>query len=139
VWAWHVPEAYDAAVSSRLLHDAEHILFFAGAVLFWWPVVHPAPRVRASMPAVSKVIYVVLAAFQTAALGLLLTVAPALLYRSYETTTLQYGLSALEDQVWGGIVMWGVGGLIDMLVVLVLVYRSMGATPADHLAPAHRP
>jgi putative membrane protein len=128
VWAWHVPEAYDAALSSRLLHDAEHVLFFAGAVLFWWPVIHPAPRVRAAMPAVLRVVYVVLAAFQTAALGLALTLAPALLYRSYETTTLPYGLSALDDQVWGGVVMWAAGGLIDMAVVLVLVYRSLGGS-----------
>ena len=138
VWGWHVPDAYDAALSSRLLHDAEHVLFFAGAVLFWWPVVHPAPRVRAPVSAAARVIYVVLAAFQTAALGLLLTLAPVLMYRSYETTTLPYGLSPLDDQVWGGVVMWAVGGLIDMLVVLLLVYRSLGATPADRLAAARR-
>jgi putative membrane protein len=126
VWAWHVPEAYDAALSSRLLHDAEHLTFFAGAVLFWWPVIHPAPRVRPPVSSAVKVVYVVLAAFQTAALGLLLTLAPGPVYRAYATTTLPYGLSALEDQVWGGIVMWAVGGLVDMLVVLALVHRSLG-------------
>jgi putative membrane protein len=138
VWGWHVPDAYDAALSSRVLHDAEHLAFFAAAVLFWWPVIHPAPRVRASMPAVIKVFYVVLAAFQTAALGLLLTLAPVLVYRSYATTTLPYGLSALDDQVWGGVVMWAVGGLVDMIIVLVLVHRSLGAAPADPLPATHR-
>ena len=138
VWGWHVPEAYDAALSSRVLHDAEHLAFFAGAVLFWWPVIHPAPRVRASMPAVIKVLYVVLAAFQTAALGLILTLAPVLVYRSYASTTLPYGLSALDDQVWGGVVMWAVGGLVDMIIVLVLVHRSLGTTRSEPVAATPR-
>ena len=138
VWGWHVPDAYDAALSSRLLHDAEHLAFFVGAVLFWWPVIHPAPRVRATMSAPIKVLYVVLAAFQTAALGLLLTLAPALVYRSYATTTLPYGLSALDDQVWGGVVMWAVGGLVDMIIVLVLVHRSLGAGSSDPVPATQR-
>jgi hypothetical protein len=35
-------------------------------------------------------------------------------------------LGAQEDQAWGGIIMWGAGGAIDMLAVLVLVFRLLG-------------
>src|SRR6266508_1794491 len=31
LWLWHLPVAYGAALSDRLLHDAEHLMFFAGA------------------------------------------------------------------------------------------------------------
>ena len=120
LWGWHVPVAYDAALSSRWLHDLEHASFFVGAIVFWWPVIHPAPRFRPAPPHALRVVYLLLGAFQTAALGLWLTLAPAVLYRSYA------GLGALEDQVWGGVVMWGLGGSIDMIAVLVLVYRSLG-------------
>lgn len=121
LWGWHLPSAYDAALSHRWLHDLEHLTFFLGALLFWWPVIHPAPRFRRGAPYPARVVYLVLAAFQTAALGLLITLAPTVLYRSYAG-----GFGALEDQVSGGVVMWGLGGLIDMVAVLVLVYRSMG-------------
>src|SRR5262245_19306728 len=47
VCLWHLPSAYDAAVADRVVHDAEHLIFFATAVLFWWPIVQPAPRLRA--------------------------------------------------------------------------------------------
>ena len=47
-----------------------------------------------------------------ATLGLLLTVAPAVLYRSYAGAP-----DALDDQAWGGVIMWGVGGLADMIAV----------------------
>ena len=35
-------------------------------------------------------------------------------------------LTAQQDQTWGGIVMWGAGGAIDMLVVLALLFRLLG-------------
>jgi cytochrome c oxidase assembly factor CtaG len=127
LWGWHVPSAYDAALSSRGMHDLEHVSFFLGALVFWWPVIHPAPRFRPAPPYPLRVVYLVLGAFQTAALGLLLTLAPAVLYRSYAGSRPDAlgALSALEDQMWGGVVMWGLGGLIEMIAVLVLVYRSL--------------
>jgi len=126
LWGWHIPVAYDAALSDRVVHDVEHVTFFAAAVLFWWPVIHPAPRFRRPVPHALRIVYLVLGAFQTAALGLVLTLAPAVLYESYSAAVRPGGLGALDDQVWGGIVMWALGGLIDMIAVLVLLYRSFG-------------
>lgn len=135
LWGWHIPRAYDAALASRWLHDVEHLSFFVGALVFWWPVIHPAPRFRRAPPDPLRVVYLVLGAFQTAALGLWLTLAPAVLYRSYTGVSRPGGLGALDDQTWGGIVMWGLGGSIDMLAVLILVYRSLGGEPG----PTQRP
>jgi putative membrane protein len=126
LWLWHVPAAYDAALGNRLLHDAEHVTFFAAALVFWWPVIHPAPRLRRAVSHPVRIVYLVLAAFQTAALGLLLTLAPSVLYRSYAVAHVD-AAAALEDQVWGGIVMWAVGGLVDMLAVLVVLARALTA------------
>lgn len=135
VWGWHVPSAYDAALARRWLHDLEHLAFFLAALLFWWPVIHPAPRVRRAAPYPLRVVYLVLAAFQTAALGLLLTLAPAVLYRAYGTSG---DGAALQDQAWGGIVMWAFGGLVDMLAVLILVYRALGSPRSRSDAVAER-
>src|SRR5262245_43196888 len=134
LWLWHLPFAYVAALADRALHDVEHAMFFLGAVLFWWPVIHPAPRFRRASRHSSRIVYLVLGAFQTAALGLLLTVAPLVLYRTYATAN---GLGALDDQAWGGVIMWGLGGLIDMIAVLVLLYRSFGSgSPARVAVPS---
>jgi cytochrome c oxidase assembly factor CtaG len=129
LWAWHVPAAYDAALSRRWVHDLEHLSFFIAALVFWWPVIHPAPRYRRAASHPARVVYVVLGAFQTAALGLLLTLAPTVLYRAYA------GPDGLEDQALGGVVMWGLGGLVDMIAVLVLVYRSLGPGGSESLDP----
>jgi cytochrome c oxidase assembly factor CtaG len=41
---------------------------------------------------------------------------PQAWYRSY---------ARVEDQSLGGVVMWGLGGALDMLAVLVLVFRYL--------------
>jgi cytochrome c oxidase assembly factor CtaG len=146
LWLWHLPGPYDAALGDRLLHDLQHVTFFAGAILFWWPVIDPAPHFRPAASYGSRVIYLVLAAFPTAGLGLWLTVTPWVLYPSYASAPRLADLSAAEDQVWGGLVMWGAGSLIDMLAVLLLLWRFLAGTsrPAPPLdrpraAPAKGP
>jgi len=126
LWLWHLPIAYDAALNHRLLHDAEHLAFFWAALLFWWPVIAPAPHFRRPVHHGVRIVYLVLAAFQEAVLGLLLTVVPWVLYATYALAPRVLALTVQQDQAWGGIVMWGAGGAIDMLVVLVLLSRLLG-------------
>ncbi len=126
LWLWHLPAAYDAALNHRLLHDAEHLAFFWAGLLFWWPVIAPAPHLRPPAHYGARIVYLVLATFQEAVLGLLLTVVPWVLYASYAFAPRVLTLSAQQDQTWGGIIMWAVGGAIDMLVVLVLLFRLLG-------------
>ena len=118
IWLWHIPDAYDLAVADRLVHDLEHMVFFVTAVLFWWPIVSPAPRLRAPAGYAARLAYLVLAALQGALLGLLLTMSGRAWYRAYPSA---------EDQSLGGLVMWGVGGAVDMLAVLILVGRYLAS------------
>jgi putative membrane protein len=115
LWLWHVPAVYDAALASGPLHDAEHLVFAATAAMFWWPILEPAPRASIPSPRGARVVYLVLAAFQSAALGIVLVAAPRPLYA--------YGV--LEDQALGGVLMWAVAGAVDMVAVLAVVYRFL--------------
>jgi putative membrane protein len=126
IWLWHLPTAYDAAVADRLLHDLEHLAFFGSALLFWWPIVQPAPRVRVPPVYSLRVIYLVLAAVQTGLLGLLLTLSPRTWYRSYASP---------EDQALGGVVMWGAGGALDMLTVLILMFCYLSSEESPERTP----
>ena len=101
----------------------EHLAFFTGAILFWWPVVNPAPHVARSAHPVLRVVYLVTGALQSAALGLLLAASPSVLYPSYAASPEPGGLSPLDDQALGGVVMWGWGGAVDMLAVILLLHQ----------------
>ena len=121
LWLWHLPTLYEGALANGWLHGLEHLAFFGAALMFWWPLLHPAPRVRRPPRPAAAIVYVVLAAFQSAALGLVLTLWPSVLYPFHASQ----GASALDDQAWGGIVMWSVSGVIDMAVVMALTWRFL--------------
>lgn len=130
VWLWHLPALYDLALGLAPVHGLEHTTLFAVALLYWWPLLHPAPRVRGAAPPGAAVVYVVLAGFQSAALGLGLTLAPTVLYASYAPTA-----GALDDQAWGGILMWTVSSVVDMAVVMAVVWRFLRASESARAAP----
>ena len=125
LWLWHLPRAYDAAVADRVVHDVEHLVFFGTAVLFWWPIIQPAPRLRPPAGYGIRVSYLVLAALQGSLLGLLLAMSRDTWYRAYPSA---------EDQSLGGLVMWGLGGDVDMLAVLILLGAYLGARDRAPLA-----
>ena len=72
--------------------------------------------------------YLVLAALQGALLGLLLAMSRESWYRAYPSA---------EDQSLGGLVMWGIGGAVDMLAVLILVGCYLGSQ--DRVERCHPP
>jgi cytochrome c oxidase assembly factor CtaG len=123
LWAWHLPPAYDATLREPLLHDLEHLAFFGSAMLFWWPVINPAPRLGSAPHPGLRVVYLVTGALQNAILGLLLATSPTVLYAAYTSARQPWALSPLDDQALGGVVMWGFTGAIDMLAVILLLYR----------------
>jgi putative membrane protein len=130
LWGWHHPAAYEAALRHPALHDVEHLAFFGAAVLFWWPIVNPAPRLRRLTSGVlygARIGYLILATAQNTLLGAVLGLAERVLYPSYAAAPrLVADWSALDDQAFGGGVMWS-GSHMFLIAVLVLLHRAMDA------------
>lgn len=127
LWAWHWPPAYEAALRSPLVHDLEHLAFFGTAVLFWWPIVNPAPRRRGARGGLYygvRVAYLVLATAQNTLLGALLGLTERVLYPSYARDGALLGLSPIDDQGLGGGIMWS-GGHMYLVAILVLLWQAM--------------
>jgi putative membrane protein len=125
LWTWHWPAAYGASLRSEVIHDAQHLSFFLAALLFWWPIVDPAPMLHGRRHHALRVVYAVPAAFQSQALGLIFAFFWRVLYPHYEAVPRLWGFTALQDQSTAGLIMMQVEGLIYLLVVLVLVARML--------------
>jgi len=117
LWVWHVPRWFQATLTSSVVHTAQHISFLGTAVLFWQAVFHSHRR-RAAYGA--SLLYLFTTAVHTGALGALLTFATRLWYPVYADSTAIWGLSPLEDQQLGGLIMWVPAGLIYLVAGLVL-------------------
>ena len=77
------------------------------------------------------VLYLFSTALHTGVLGALLTLAPTSWYPSYRFSTRPFGLSALEDQQLGGLIMWVPAGLVFLAAALWLLARLLQARPSS--------
>jgi putative membrane protein len=122
VWAWHVPAAFEAATRSTGVHIAQHASFMLTALFFWWTVFERGQRHNGGAALAS----VFATMMHTGALGALLTFGAALWYPSYGGA---YGLTALEDQQLGGLIMWGPASFAYLAAALVIASRWLLQPP----------
>jgi putative membrane protein len=122
---WHAPPAYELALRSDTAHLLEHGAFIGGALLFWWNVIDAVP-LRGNLPYLARAPYIFLMTIPNFSLGAFLTFSPKAWYAQYQTGTLTWGLSALEDQQIGALLMWIPGALVLLsALLLVLVYAVL--------------
>lgn len=137
LWAWHVPLLYQRALEHEAVHVAEHFAFFSTALLFWWPIVRPGPRLHPQTHPGFEVLYLIAATAQNTALGVLLTLPERSFYPYYDQTAIRLGVNAVNEQAAAGGIMW-VSGHMYLLPILLTLYdfarRSAGDGADDVLA-----
>ena len=116
IWIWHAPLMFEATLTSEVAHTAQHLSFFLSALLFWWALIYARGRKAYG----AGVFYLFTTAVHTGILGALLTFAPHPWYQGYLTTTQAWGLTPLEDQQIGGLIMWVPAGLVYLAAGLWL-------------------
>jgi putative membrane protein len=120
LWIWHFPALYQATLTSDWVHAAQHLSFFFTAVLFWSALYGVG---RSAMSYGTATLYVFGTAVHCSALGALLTFSAVLWYPAYTETTRSWGLTPLEDQQLGGLIMWVPTAVVFILIGLVLFAR----------------
>lgn len=113
LWVWHFPPLFQATLQSEWIHALQHVSFLGTAVLFWWALIHGH---GGRMSYGAAVTYVFTTAVHTSILGALLTCSSRLWYPAYQGRTAAWGLTALQDQQLGGLIMWIPAGLIFIAI-----------------------
>jgi putative membrane protein len=131
---WHVPDFYDAAQGRTFTHDLEHLMFFGTALLYWWPVIHPAGG-RRRLTYAMALPYLLPPFLESMLIGVLLTFADRPLYRTHADMAMPWGVTPVTDQQLGGLIMWIPGGiffLIPLVGLLAALLRGeeRSASPA---------
>ncbi len=116
LWAWHAPALFQSTLRSEWSHAAQHLSFLLTGLLFWWSLLYG----QESKGRGAAVLYVFTTALHTSILGALLTFAPVLWYPAYASTAPAWGLSPIEDQQIGGLLMWVPGGVVYLMAGLAL-------------------
>jgi cytochrome c oxidase assembly factor CtaG len=121
--AWHIPAAYDATLTSGVIHAIEHAMFFFTGLLFWARVIDPGPlRPRLVWPA--RIAYVAGAMVVSWALAITLVILPHPAYGYYASlATRPGGISALTDQQFAAGVMWVLGSVAYTITFMIGFYK----------------
>ncbi|HEY8258550.1 MAG TPA: cytochrome c oxidase assembly protein [Gemmatimonadales bacterium] len=120
--AWHVAAAYDLMMRNHEVHVATHIMFMVTATMMWWPVMSPSPEVPRLSPGLGM-LYLFLVGIPMQLVAALITLADGVLYPWYSPAPRTWGLSPLDDQQLGGLLMWVPGNLWMFLAIGVLFFR----------------
>jgi putative membrane protein len=123
-WGWHFSTLYDQALENDLLHYLQHASFLAASLLFWWPVVGADPGPW-RLPHPVRILYLFLAMPQNSFLGVAIMSASNVLYPHYVTNARAWGLTPLEDQQLGGVIMWVVGDIAFLAAMALVVVSWM--------------
>jgi putative membrane protein len=126
VWGWHAPALHLFARSSAAGLVLEQASFLAAGLILWLACV-------GARNAAAGVFGLLFTSMHMTLLGALLALAPRPLY---EHAHHSLGITALEDQNLGGVVMLGVGGavyLVGGLVLMARLLRGEEGTPCASL------
>jgi putative membrane protein len=120
LWLWHAPPLYDLTLANETVHVFEHLTFFVFGLLYWLPIASPTSY----LPRISKpfaILYLFIGCQPMVALGAIITFAASPLYTPYISAPRVWGLSPIEDQQLGGLIMW-LPSNIPYLIALSIVF-----------------
>lgn len=130
---WHLPLFYELALRSPAWHAVQHASFFWTGILFWWPVIRPAP-VRYRWPLWIGIPYLLTSDFINTAISAYYIFSDRVLYPTYETVRMS-GMTAREDQTLAGALMWVPGSIIYLLPAVGIAMKLL-STPRKRAALA---
>lgn len=98
LWFWHMPSSLDGTLLNNAVYWAMNVSIVSAATWLW--------RETFDADGLHAFASVTFTGIQMTMLGAVLTFAAAPLYSVYAVTTAPWGLSQLDDQRLGGLIMW---------------------------------
>jgi putative membrane protein len=127
---WHLPALYNATLVYHPLHVVEHLTLIGTAVLLWWPVLSSEPRLP-GLHYAAQLLYIFLLGLPMTAVAALVTMADVSLYPFYASAPRLWGLSPVEDQRLGGLIMWVPAGIAPLVAFTAVFFRWVAAEQED--------
>lgn len=118
----HDPHVFDLMCRDENVHIAIHLAFMVSGVILWWPILSPLPEMpRLSYP--MQILYIFLLMIPMTAVAAPITLAYSVVYPWYLEGPHPWGLTAMNDQVLGGLLMWIGQGTYLMCVFTAVFYQ----------------
>ncbi len=118
----HLPPVFDKMCRDEDFHIFVHLCFMVSGVLLWWPILSPlAEMPRLSYP--HQTLYLFLLMIPMTAVAAPITLAEHVSYPWYLEGPHGWGLKPMEDQIFGGLLMWIGQATYVMCIWSAIFYR----------------
>jgi putative membrane protein len=131
----HVPVVVDASLHHALLHFSLHALILVSSLIVWMPLLSPLPEVPRLQP-LARMLFLFLQSVVPTVPASFLTFGDHPLYKFYETVPRLWGLSALDDMRFAGLIMKILVGFSLWITITVVFFRWYNAEETG--SPARR-
>lgn len=122
VTVWHLPPMYNYALANHPVHITQHLTLLVASVLMWWPVLSPLPELpRLSYP--GQMLYLFLMTIPMAIVSVYIAYSDGLLYPAYARAARIWGITPMNDQLIGGLIMWIPGGLFFFAIISIVFFK----------------
>ena len=118
----HLPPVVNVVLHHALLHFLMHALILVSALIVWMPLVSPLPEVPRFHPLV-RMLYLFLQSIVPTVPASFLTFGDHPLYHFYETVPRLWGISALDDMQYAGLIMKIGAGTVLWIVIGIVFFR----------------
>ncbi|HEV2036179.1 MAG TPA: cytochrome c oxidase assembly protein [Candidatus Dormibacteraeota bacterium] len=132
--AWHLPALYDATLYSGGLHVVEHLMFIAGGLVMYWPMLEAtSAHARWRMSPSAKLLYMLVATLPQDGVALALLFSRVPFYEYYtHVPRLVKSLDPLTDQTVAGALLMVFGkATIGVAAAAVFIRWFGGEQRAD--------
>jgi putative membrane protein len=135
---WMVPHIHDLALRDERVHDVLHLSLLLTGLLFFWRILDPRPYPLG--PSLGTRLFMFwLAAIADILLGSFLTFKSVVLYSAYGPSPHLFGISALDDERYGGLTMWIPGaGMLAVATLLTIRNFALDEERRERRRPAVR-
>ena len=131
----HIPVVVDASLHHALLHFGLHALILVSSLIVWMPLLSPLPEVPRLQP-LARMLFLFLQSVVPTVPASFLTFGDHPLYKFYEAVPRLWGLSALDDMRFAGLIMKILVGFSLWITITVVFFRWYNAEETG--SPARR-
>jgi putative membrane protein len=131
LWLWHLPSLFQSTLDSDWIHGLQHFSFLTASLLYWESLL----RIRQShgrAGAIALSLFTTM--IQTGFLGALFVFSSSPWYPRYANSASQWGLTALEDQQLGGLLMLVPPLVLYWVALLICMIDLLKTTSGVHSA-----
>jgi putative membrane protein len=133
---WHDPGLYNLALRQPWVHDLQHLTFFLSAILFWWCITGAAPQFSGQISVWGRLAMLIGVIPAQMIAGITIATANEVIYTYYASIPRFWGVSLLDDQAIGGMIMWT---LSSEMVVWAAVFLLAGLFGKEKAGPGPIP